>query len=138
MISNYDIVIIAAPLTRDQEFPIEFVGFGENWEFPGNYQTTYATFVKADRLNPEYFGLQDALNVLSCNPNKTIISSVGKVDSVDGAAERSSRIWKIFSRMPLETHVVHDMFSHVRDLYYILEKKVCVLENVKYILIYKN
>lgn len=120
MTSNYDIVIIAAPLTSDQELQIEFVGF-PNLTFSGNYQTTYATFVKAN-LNPKYFGLQEALNsILCCNPNKTKISSVGEVNPVDGSkemlmAKKNPSVWKIFSRKPMETSFIHDMFSNVQNL----------------------
>ncbi|XP_014479687.1 PREDICTED: prenylcysteine oxidase-like [Dinoponera quadriceps] len=111
--AKYDIVIIAAPLTSDQEFPIEFADFPKDLEFPGSYQTTHATFVKAD-VKPKYFGLRQSLDfILSCNPNKTIISSLGKVDSVDGSDEVGSPIWKIFSRKPLETGLVHGIFSNV-------------------------
>lgn len=113
MTSNYDIVIIAAPLTSDQEFQIEFIEFPDNLVFPGKYQTTYATFIKAN-LKPKYFGLQEPLDgILSCNPNKTTISSVGKVDSVDGSIRKDPQVWKVFSRKPLETSLVHDMFSKV-------------------------
>lgn len=116
MTSTYDIVIIAAPLTKDQEFQIEFVEFPNNFVFPGDYQTTYATFVKAD-LNPQYFGLQETIDsILSCNPNKTIISSIGKVDPVDGLIQKNPPVWKIFSRKPMETNLIHDIFSHVRNL----------------------
>jgi len=116
MTSYYDIVIIAAPLTSDQEFQIEFVEFPDNLAFPGNYQTTYATFVKAN-LNPKYFNLQETLDgILSCNPNKTKISSIGKVNPVDGLVKKNPPVWKIFSRKPVETSLIHDIFSHVRNL----------------------
>lgn len=116
MTSNYDIVIIAAPLTTDQELQIEFAGFSSSLVFPGNYQTTYATFVKANP-KPKYFGLQKALDsILSCNPNKTKISSVGKVDPVDGVIKKDPQVWKVFSRKSLETRLIHDMFSNVRNL----------------------
>ncbi|EZA53918.1 hypothetical protein DMN91_010425 [Ooceraea biroi] len=113
MTSDYDIVIIAAPLTSDHKFPIEFTEFPDNLAFPGAYQTTYATFVKAD-LNPQYFGLQEPLDgILSCDPNKTIISSVGEVSSVNGLSKTDSGVWKVFSRKPLETSLVHKMFSNI-------------------------
>ncbi|XP_071555111.1 prenylcysteine oxidase 1 [Temnothorax nylanderi] len=114
MTSTYDIVIIAAPLTRDQEFQIEFVDLPD-LVFPGKYQTTYATFVKGD-LAPKYFDLQEAVDsILCCNPNKTKISSIGKVDSVDGSIEKNSSVWKIFSRTPVETRLLDVMFSHVTE-----------------------
>ncbi|KAG5308441.1 PCYXL protein, partial [Acromyrmex insinuator] len=113
MTSNYDIVIIAAPLTSDQEFQIKFIGFPGNLVIPGKYQTTYATFIKAN-LKPNYFNLQEPLDeILSCNPNKTTISSVGKVNPVDDSFRKDPQIWKVFSRKPLETSLVHDMFSKI-------------------------
>lgn len=113
MTSTYDIVIIAAPLTGDQEFQVEFVGFPGDLVFPGEYQTTYATFVKAN-LKSKYFGLREALDsILSCNPNKTIISSVGKVDPVDGTFRKDPQVWKVFSRKPVETRLLRDMFSNI-------------------------
>lgn len=116
MTSTYDIVIIAAPLTTDQEFQIEFVEFPNNLTFPGKYQTTYATFIKAD-LKLKYFDLQENLNsILSCNPNKTKISSVGEVDPVDDIIKTNPPVWKVFSRKPMETSLIHDMFSNVRNL----------------------
>lgn len=120
MTSNYDIVIIAAPLTSDQEFQIKFVGFPYDLVFPGKYQTTYATFVKAD-LNLNYFGLQDPMNsILSCNPNKTRISSVGKQEPVDGSVKKNPPVWKVFSRESLDSTLIHDIFSHVRNLLQLL------------------
>lgn len=112
MTSNYDIVIIAVPLTHDQEFPIEFVGFPDNLVFPGVYQTTYVTFIHGD-LKLKYFNLEETLEaILSCNPNKTKISSIGKVNSVYGSIKRNSQIWKIFSRKSIST-LIHDMFYNV-------------------------
>lgn len=114
MTSNYDIVIIAAPLTSEQRLSMEFIEFPDSIAIPGSYQTTYATFVQAD-LNPKYFGLQERLDsILSCAPNKTKISSVGKVDSVDGGStETTSRVWKVFSRKSLESTLINEMFSNV-------------------------
>lgn len=115
MTSTYDIVIIAAPLTHDQEFPIKFVDFPDNLVFPGDYQTTYATFINGD-LNPKYFGLQETVDIiLSCNPNKTKISSIGKAIFVDGSIDINSQNWKIFSREPLGTKLLKNMFSHVTE-----------------------
>ncbi|XP_011154747.2 prenylcysteine oxidase 1 isoform X1 [Harpegnathos saltator] len=110
MTAKYDIVIIAAPLTSDQEFPIEFINFPKKLEFPGHYQTTYATFLKAD-IKPKYFGLHESLDdIFSCDPNKTIISSIGKVGFANG-----SSIWKIFSRESLEPDLIQKMFSNVDE-----------------------
>ncbi|XP_012348516.1 prenylcysteine oxidase [Apis florea] len=111
----YDIVILAIPLTHDQEFPITFEGFPKNdfYSFE-KYHETVATFVKAD-LKPHYFGLQEELdNILSCDPNKTIINSVGRLNSVDGII-KNSKIWKIFSNKPLKSKIINEMFSNVQE-----------------------
>ncbi|XP_057319102.1 prenylcysteine oxidase 1-like [Microplitis mediator] len=110
---NYDVVIIATPLTHDQKMPITFGGFPEdvNFEFPGNYQTTYASFVQGS-LNPGYFRLEESIDgILSCDPNKTIVSSLGKLTTVQGV---DSNVWKIFSRNPLEINIINKMFQQVQ------------------------
>ncbi|XP_043278149.1 prenylcysteine oxidase-like [Venturia canescens] len=112
--SIYDIVIIAVPLTADHKMAIEFKDFPKNvnLEFPGSYQTTIVTFVHGD-LQRKYFNLDDSIDaILSCNPNKTIISSVGNLVSVDG---KCSRVWKIFSREPLEQSFINEMFTNIEN-----------------------
>ncbi|XP_012233624.1 prenylcysteine oxidase-like [Linepithema humile] len=122
MTSNYDIVIIATPLTHDQAFPIEFVGFPDDFIFQGNYQTTYATFVKGN-LNPKYFGLKETIDaIFSCNPNKTIISSIGQQGLVNGLVKKNSPVWKIFSRKSIDTNLIDKMFSKVTEKKEILWK----------------
>lgn len=113
MKSTYNIVIIATPLTNDQEFPIAFEGFPKtDFHGAGKYHRTVATFVEAD-LKPHYFGLEEDLDmILSCEPNKTIISSVGRLNSVNGIMKHS-RVWKIFSNAPLNSQILNEMFSKV-------------------------
>ncbi|KAL6257655.1 hypothetical protein P5V15_011233 [Pogonomyrmex californicus] len=111
--SNYDIVIIAAPLTKDQASQIEFVGFPDDLIFPGSFQTTHVTFIKAN-LNLKHFGLQETLDsILSCNPNKTNINMVLALESVDGLAKKNPRVWRVYSRKPMESSLIHDMFSNI-------------------------
>lgn len=112
MISNYDIIIIAAPLTSDQEFPIKFVGFSDNLVFSGNYQTTYVTFVKTDSESVRL--PRNTVNIFSCNFNKTKISSIYKADTVNQIKE-NSRVWKIYSREPIEINHINKMFSPVQN-----------------------
>lgn len=110
---KYDVVIIATPLTSDQQMPIEFVNFSnrENFIFSGNYQTTWATFIDG-QLNATYFGLDESIQgILSCNPEKTLINSVGKLSSIQG---QDSNVWKIFSRNPLSLNTIKSMFFKVR------------------------
>lgn len=122
MTSNYDIVIVATPLTHDQAFPIEFVGFPNDFIFSGNYQTTYATFVKGN-LNPNYFGLEETLGaIMSCNPNKTIINSIGMEDPVNKLVEGNSQVWKIFSKKSVDANLIQKMFAEVKKHTTILAK----------------
>lgn len=114
----YDIVIIAAPMTSDQENKIFFEGFKDSdIKFEGSYQTTYATFV-AGTVNSSYFGLNEDLGgILSCNPVKTVISSIGKLSSVEGKIS-STPVWKIFTRHQLDDLSISKMFSEVSFMNY--------------------
>ncbi|XP_017792422.1 PREDICTED: prenylcysteine oxidase 1-like [Habropoda laboriosa] len=121
MKSTYNIVIVAVPLTSDQEFLITFEGFPNN-DFYNmeKYHETVATFVQAD-LKPHYFGLEEELSsILSCNPNKTIVNSVGRLDSVEDVIE--DKVWKIFSNKPLKPTIIKDMFSNVQEIKQIIWK----------------
>ncbi|KZC10292.1 Prenylcysteine oxidase-like [Dufourea novaeangliae] len=116
MKSAYDIVIVATSLTSDQQLPIIFEGFPNN-DFHGaeKYHKTVATFIEAD-LKPYYFGSVEEIDgILSCDPNKTIISSVGRLNSVEGTI-KNSRIWKIFSNAPLKTGILNEMFSNIKEV----------------------
>ncbi|XP_011301154.1 prenylcysteine oxidase [Fopius arisanus] len=111
---EYDIVIVTAPLTSDHRMLIEFQNFpnNENFIFSGNYQTTYATFIEGE-LNHTYFGGDSSIQgILSCNPEKTIVSSVGKLSSVEG---EESSVWKIFTRNPLTPDIIGRMFSKIDE-----------------------
>ena len=116
MVSNiYDIIIIATPLTDDQENPIEFENFPPEvlLHFPGKYQTTIATFAQGN-LNPFHFGLKDEIDAIySCNPNITKISSIGKLNSVSEPNMGTFKTWKIFSREPMTPVFVNKILSHV-------------------------
>ncbi|XP_015586436.1 prenylcysteine oxidase [Cephus cinctus] len=116
--SFYDIVIIATPLTQDQEWSIEFEGFpnGTEFKFPGDYQTTVATFVQGD-LNPSYFGLAELLDgVMSCNLLNTKINSIGKIFPVEGYTGADSRVWKIFSKESLKLEDLNDIFLQIDEV----------------------
>lgn len=106
-------MIIAAPMTTDQEHPIKFEGFENvDLEFSGEYQTTFATFVSGD-VNPSYFGLEEEMGVISCDPIETKISSIGQLSSVQGIKNNSTKIYKIFSRQKLDDSILDKMFSQV-------------------------
>lgn len=114
---SYDIVIIAAPQTTDQENRLAFEYFPEyvDLSFSGEYQTTVASFAQA-KLNNLHFGLKDPLGaILSCNPNETVINSVSKLSTVFGQKTRKvdDPVWKIFSRKPLTENYLSKIFSKV-------------------------
>lgn len=113
----YDIVVLATPLTHDQKFSVKFEGFpSDDFVFNGSYHSTVATFVKAD-MNPKYFNLDEDIDaVLSCNPNKTIVSSIGRLHCVEGASKADRRIWKIFSNAPLSREIINKMFLNVDEV----------------------
>lgn len=98
---------------------IEFDNFEitKSFKFPGEYQTTYATFVKGT-LRHSYFGDDNSVNaIFSCNPNKTIISSISKLSTVDGV---KADVWKIFTRNSMERQLIDKMFLQVCLLFFIL------------------
>lgn len=106
-------MIIAAPMTSDQEHRIKFGGFENiDLEFSGEYQTTFATFVSGD-VNPSYFGLEEEMGILSCNPIETKISSIGQLSSVEGTKSNITKVYKIFSRQKLDDSILNKMFSQV-------------------------
>lgn len=113
----YNIVILATPLTQDQKHHIAFEGFPiDNNTFSGTYHTTIATFVKAD-INPKYFNLAENLDdILSCNPNKTIINSIGRLSCVQGPSEADRRTWKLFSNAPLKHEIINEIFTNVDEV----------------------
>ncbi|XP_046615254.1 prenylcysteine oxidase-like isoform X1 [Neodiprion virginianus] len=114
----YDIVVIATPLTEDQKYEIKFMDFQkiESLQLPGNYQTTVATFIQGD-LIPSHFGLDDPIDaILSCDPNKTEINSVGKLFPVNGPIGKDSQVWKVFSKHRLTSRQISSMFSNVGQL----------------------
>ena len=111
-------------MTHDQENSVIFENFKNvDLQFFGNYQTTIATFVQGD-VNFSYFGLnEDIGGVLSCDPNKTIISSIGKLSSVEGSTKSS--IWKIFSRKSLDASMLNKIFTKVWPV-------TCSIKSIKY------
>ncbi|XP_066597597.1 prenylcysteine oxidase 1-like [Prorops nasuta] len=115
MHNAYDIVIIASPLTKNYENHIKFKGFTNDIEIQGDYQTTVTTLVKG-KLNPAYFGLnKDIDGILSCNPEKTGINSIGIINPADGTKSNST-VWKIFSRKSLDLNNIQMMFLTVDEV----------------------
>ncbi|XP_014219399.1 prenylcysteine oxidase-like [Copidosoma floridanum] len=111
----YDIVIIATPMTSDHENPIAFSGFDNpDLHFPGEFQTTIATFVSG-KINYSYFELEDELGgIMSCDPDKTKISCIGKISSVNGKQDIDAEVWKVFSRQELQN--MDKIFSKINEV----------------------
>lgn len=112
---TYDIVVVAAPQTRDLE-SVKFVGFPHiHDDFPGKYHRTVATFVSG-KVNGSYFGLADddvgdvvnidaRLNYNSVSKNAPVTASDEKYD-----------VFKVFSQTPLSPEDLGAMFSDVREV----------------------
>ncbi|XP_014225239.1 prenylcysteine oxidase-like isoform X1 [Trichogramma pretiosum] len=114
--SEYDIVIIAAPMTNDHFSSVIFEGFDDDLTFSGTYQTTIATFVSGE-VDFSYFDLdEDIQGIMSCEPEKTIISSIGKLSSVEGTKNPKTNIWKIFSRKKLNQTLLNKMFKNIEEI----------------------
>uniref|UniRef100_A0ABD2WI66 Prenylcysteine lyase domain-containing protein n=1 Tax=Trichogramma kaykai TaxID=54128 RepID=A0ABD2WI66_9HYME len=114
--SEYDIVIIAAPMTNDHYSSVIFEGFDDDLTFSGTYQTTIATFVSGE-VDFSYFDLdEDIQGIMSCEPEKTIISSIGKLSSVEGTKNPKTNIWKIFSRKKLNQTLLNKMFKNIEEI----------------------
>lgn len=120
--TTYDIVIIATPLTYDQENPIKFKGFPQSsvFKFYGGYQTTAASFING-KLNPFFIPGRNEINsVLSCVPETNSFDYVGieyPVNSCDYSAEevKSFGVWKVFTRDFLSTKGIEKIFSKVKE-----------------------
>ncbi|XP_057319101.1 prenylcysteine oxidase 1-like [Microplitis mediator] len=112
---NYDVVIIATPLTHDQKMPIEFSNFPEEVDLKpaGEYQMSYVTFVEGE-LNLGYFKIQESIDViLSYDFNKTVVCSIEKLTTVQG---EDSNVWRIYSRNSVEKNVIDKMFHQVQQI----------------------
>nr|XP_045595550.1 prenylcysteine oxidase 1-like [Procambarus clarkii]XP_045595551.1 prenylcysteine oxidase 1-like [Procambarus clarkii]XP_045595552.1 prenylcysteine oxidase 1-like [Procambarus clarkii]XP_045595553.1 prenylcysteine oxidase 1-like [Procambarus clarkii] len=99
---QYDIVIFAAPLTKDKS-SIKLVNFTKDLEFPGRYERILCTMVQGE-VRPESLLLtpeDDIDEILVSNPG-LIFNSFGKQCPVDNYDKTNSPdVWKIFSSVPL-------------------------------------
>ncbi|XP_064118017.1 prenylcysteine oxidase 1-like [Macrobrachium nipponense] len=119
---DYDIVIIATPLTEDKS-NIKFTNFTEELKFPGRYERIVCTMVQG-KLVPETlkFTDDDPLDeILVTNP-RLIFNSFGKQFPVDleDCSENLPDVWKIFSPNPLPEEQLNIFFkernsTHVID-----------------------
>lgn len=100
---DYDIVIIAAPLTEDKR-KFKFVNFTEEFSFPGRYERILCTMVQG-KVNPKSLLLtEDTMvdGILVTNP-RLIFNAFAKqspVESTDCPVCLPT-VWKIFSPVPL-------------------------------------
>ncbi|XP_034947431.1 prenylcysteine oxidase-like [Chelonus insularis] len=111
----YDLVVIATPLTHDHEKLIQFKNLPKNinQEYENEYQTIFVTFVTG-KLKLQYFGLVDPIDdILSCNPNNTIINAVARLSTTEGV---ESNVWKLFSSRILNKEFIHTMFEQVNHV----------------------
>ncbi|NXN95602.1 PCYOX oxidase, partial [Rhinopomastus cyanomelas] len=117
---TYDIVVIAAPLSR-KTANITFKNFDPPIpEFPNPYHQTVATFVHG-RLNASFFGYQDPSAfhfgaIFTMENPKLFINSLGVVSPVEeGSAEAPlplrSAVWKVFSKEVLTKEQLSLLFS---------------------------
>jgi len=111
-----DVVVIAAPLTRDlANLKGDVV---EGLEFPGHYHTTIATIVQG-QLNHSVLGFSDAD---SCPQTHFFLSpslafaSVAKLSPVDYRGpedENLPPLYKVFSSRKLSEEEIHTLFTSV-------------------------
>ena len=123
---EYDIVIIATPLTSDKsiikfvnftdEFEVPmFDGFTEPFDFPGHYQRIVCTMVDG-RLKPSSLKIPKGLHldeILTTNP-RLAYNAIGKQHPVsydnDCSNEDYSGVWKIFSPRPFTEEQLKTVF----------------------------
>ncbi|XP_009986313.1 PREDICTED: prenylcysteine oxidase 1, partial [Tauraco erythrolophus] len=117
---TYDIVVIAAPLSRKMA-SITFKNFDPPVpEFPNLYHQTVTTLVHG-RLNTSFFGYQDPSAfhfgaILTTENPKLFINSLGVVSPVEdkggeGKLPLQSAVWKVFSEEVLTKEQLNLLFS---------------------------
>ncbi|XP_063227650.1 prenylcysteine oxidase 1-like isoform X2 [Bacillus rossius redtenbacheri] len=119
--SKYNIVIIAAPLTRDTRKGIQLSQFPVEFSFPGTYHRTVCTLVHG-QLNHSHFGFSNqddmADEILTTNLGM-VFNSIGRVHPVDynsAKSKNNSKIWKIFSQFPLSKEVIDSVFLETEEV----------------------
>ncbi|NXQ79967.1 PCYOX oxidase, partial [Nyctibius grandis] len=117
---TYDIVIIAAPLSRHMA-NIAFKNFDPPIpEFPNLYHQTVTTLVHG-RLNASFFGYQDPSTfhvgaIFTMENPKLFFKSLGVVSPVEGVGGEGKlpsplAVWKLFSGEVLTKEQLHLLFS---------------------------
>lgn len=119
---DYDVVIVATPLTKDKS-NIKLVNFTKEFEFPGHYERIVCTMVQG-KLRPETlkFTEEDPLDeVLVTNP-RLIFNSFGKQYPVNvhDCSKGFPEVWKIFSSKPLPKDQL-DIFFEKRNSTHVID-----------------
>lgn len=109
----YDIVIIAAPLTRDL-CTIKFEGFARPVApVPGEYHRTVTTFIQGHR-NLSAINLKDSkINSILTMAGVELFNSFAINSPVNSQADKS--VYKIFSQNPLTESQLDDLFTERRE-----------------------
>uniref|UniRef100_A0A2P2I199 Prenylcysteine oxidase 1-like n=1 Tax=Hirondellea gigas TaxID=1518452 RepID=A0A2P2I199_9CRUS len=119
---DYDVVIIATPLTADKS-DIKFVNTTtKKRDFPGTFERITATFVEG-RIRNEAFKLpaSDSIDeILSVNP-ALVYNSIGLLHGVDEdesaedgrCSKQSKAVYKLFSPQPLTKEQLKLIFSEI-------------------------
>ncbi|XP_069657194.1 prenylcysteine oxidase 1 isoform X2 [Haliaeetus albicilla] len=117
---TYDIIVIAAPLSRKMA-NITFKNFDPPVpDFPNPYHQTVTTFVHG-RLNASFFGYRDPSAfhfgaIFTTENPKLFINSLGVVSPVEdmggeGKLPLQSAVWKVFSKEVLTKEQLNLLFS---------------------------
>ena len=119
MTQEYDIVIIATPLTSDKN-TIFFENFPEEFDIPGHYERIVCTMVNG-RVKPSSLKIPKGVfidEILTTSP-RLAYNSIGKnypVDPVDIEMEESYKgVWKIFSSHPLTKKQFDVLFRSINS-----------------------
>jgi len=112
---EFDIVIVAAPQTDDQNTKLKFVGV-ETLAFPGSFHRTVATIVHG-LPNPIYLGFKDSAALTKTNfflSPDNILRSMAQLKPVNfdpSVDNRDSNVWKIFSSRLLTESELSNLFT---------------------------
>lgn len=112
---NYDVVIVATPLTSDAKLRVKFTGFPNEIKLNGKYHRTVATIVHG-RINYKYFAFdsEHSFPNLILSVGDTFFNSLGKISPVKSSAEHIN-IWKVFSSVPLNNTELDKLFMERYD-----------------------
>ncbi|GAB6028447.1 Prenylcysteine oxidase-like [Chamberlinius hualienensis] len=113
---EYDIVIIATPLI-DGVSRINFTAFPTPIKnFKGRYQRTVTTIVEGD-INRTYLNLDDkAVDSILTTSTEAEFNSLSRIFPVSSQeTENMSKVWKVFSQLPLTDQQLDNLFASRLD-----------------------